>query len=146
MSEGVEWSRRDRGDAVSPGGAPADDWVAEQAPERWTPWRVEGGRWGMSEAIGPVSVLPHPDQEQPLGVNDHGPAPATRELNDQEVRRLLEECYVQARKTLEDHRENLDRLAHALLERETLESDEAYEAAGIPRSTPSDAAVPADRM
>jgi cell division protease FtsH len=98
------------------------------------------GRWGMSEAIGPVSVLPRPDQEQPLGLNGHGPAPATRELIDQEVRRLLDECYAQARTTLHDHRTNLERLAHALLERETLDSEEAYEAAGIARDGHPDAA------
>ena len=33
------------------------------------------GRWGMSAAVGPVSVLPPPGQEQPFGVD--GVAPAT---------------------------------------------------------------------
>ncbi len=49
------------------------------------------GRWGMSPAIGPVSVLPPPGQEQPFGVD--GAAPATKELVDREVRRLLDDCY-----------------------------------------------------
>jgi cell division protease FtsH len=99
------------------------------------------GRWGMSDAIGPVSVLPRPDQEQPLGLDGSGPAPATRELIDREVRRLLEECYAEARETLERHRGNLDRLAGALLERETLDADEAYDAAGIPRTETAGAAA-----
>src|SRR3954447_17306386 len=34
------------------------------------------GRWGMSDAIGPVTVLPPPGQESPLGLD--GVAPATK--------------------------------------------------------------------
>jgi cell division protease FtsH len=99
------------------------------------------GRWGMSEAIGPVSVLPRPDQEQPLGLDGSGPAPATRELIDREVRRLLDECYAQAKQVLERHRENLDRLAGTLLERETLDAEEAYDAAGLARTEPAGASA-----
>jgi cell division protease FtsH len=99
------------------------------------------GRWGMSEAIGPVSVLPRPDPEQPLALDGNAPAPATRELIDREVRRLLEECYAQAREVLERHRDNLDRLARTLLERETLDAEEAYDAAGIPRTEAAGAAA-----
>jgi cell division protease FtsH len=91
------------------------------------------GRWGMSETIGPVSVLPPPGQESPLGVD--GVAPATKELVDKEVRRIVDESYAEAVATLRKHREQLDRLAHALLERETLDEDEAYAAAGIDRHT-----------
>ncbi|MGY1616565.1 ATP-dependent zinc metalloprotease FtsH [Geodermatophilus sp. SYSU D00691] len=91
------------------------------------------GRWGMSPAVGPVSVLPPPGEEQPFGVD--GVAPATKELVDTEVRRLVEECYAQALDTLRGNRERLDRLASALLERETLGEDEAYAAAGVPRAT-----------
>ncbi len=91
------------------------------------------GRWGMSPAVGPVAVLPDPRTEQPVALDGNGPAPGTRELVDTEVRRLLEECYVQARDTLAVHREKLDRLAHALLEAETLEADQAYAAAGMSR-------------
>jgi cell division protease FtsH len=91
------------------------------------------GRWGMSSAVGPVSVLPPPGQEQPFGVD--GVAPATRELVDEEVRRLIEDCYGEAVETLRSNRERLDRLAHTLLERETLNEDEAYTAAGVTRET-----------
>jgi cell division protease FtsH len=91
------------------------------------------GRWGMSPAIGPVSVLPAPGQESPYGLD--GVAPATRELVDTEVRRISEECYEQALATLRGSRDRLDRLARTLLERETLEEDEAYAAAGIQPGT-----------
>ena len=88
------------------------------------------GRWGMSPAVGPLTVLPPRGQESPFG---DGVAPETKELVDREVRRIVDECYDDAVATLIAHRENLDRLAHALLARETLDEDEAYAAAGIPR-------------
>ena len=91
------------------------------------------GRWGMSEAIGPVSVLPPPGQESPFGLD--GVAPDTKRLLDQEVRRIVEDCYAESLATLRRHRDQLDRLAHVLLERETLDEDDAYAAAGIPRES-----------
>ncbi|MEX1009291.1 MAG: ATP-dependent zinc metalloprotease FtsH [Acidimicrobiia bacterium] len=91
------------------------------------------GRWGMSPAIGPVSMLPPPGQEQ-FVFDGNGPAPATREIVDVEVRRIIDECYTDAIETLRAHRENLDRLAERLLDAETLEEAEAYDAAGLPRA------------
>jgi cell division protease FtsH len=91
------------------------------------------GRWGMSPAIGPITVLPPAGQESPYGLD--GIAPATKELVDTEARRIIEECYQQALDTLRGSRDRLDRLAHTLLERETLDEDEAYAAAGISRET-----------
>jgi cell division protease FtsH len=91
------------------------------------------GRWGMSSAIGPVSVLPPPGQETPFGQD--GVAPATKQLVDEEVRRIVDDCYAEAVTTLREHRDELDRLAHALLQRETLDENQAYAAAGISRET-----------
>jgi cell division protease FtsH len=92
------------------------------------------GRWGMSDAIGPVSVLPGP-QDEPLLLpgTGGGVSPATQELIDREVRRIIEECYDVALVKLRANRDKLDALAHALLERETLDEIDAYAAAGIPR-------------
>jgi cell division protease FtsH len=94
--------------------------------------RQMAGRWGMSPAIGPVSVLPPPGQDSPYGPD--GVAPATRELVDAEARKIMEECYEQAVATLRGNRDRLDWLARALMERETLEEHEAYAAAGIDRN------------
>jgi cell division protease FtsH len=91
------------------------------------------GQWGMSRALGPVSVLPPSGPDQPFGFD--GVAQATKELVDLEVRRLLEECYGEAVRTLQSNRERLDRLAHTLLDRETLNEDEAYAAAGVTTAT-----------
>jgi cell division protease FtsH len=91
------------------------------------------GRWGMSPAVGPVSVLPPPGQEDPF--RPDGVATTTRELVDSEVRRLLQECYRVAVGTLRGNRERLDRLARTLLDHETLDEDDAYAAAGVVRET-----------
>ena len=82
------------------------------------------GRWGMSDSVGMVSVLPSADRTDVA-------ADATRELVDAEVRRLLDDCYAQALQHLRDNRVRLDRLAAALLERETLDEHDAYQAAGF---------------
>jgi cell division protease FtsH len=85
----------------------------------------------MSPAIGPVSVLPAAGQES--GVD--GVASATREPIDTEASRIIEEFYEQALATLGGSRDRLDRLAHTLMDRETLDEDEAYAAAGVRRDT-----------
>lgn len=92
------------------------------------------GRWGMSDAIGPVTVLPPPGQESPFGLD--GVAPGTKELIDSEVRKIVDECYAEALSLLRSHRPQLDSLAHRLLQTETLDEADAYAAAGI---NPSDA-------
>jgi cell division protease FtsH len=91
------------------------------------------GRWGMSDAIGPMTVLPPPGQESPFGLD--GVAPATKELIDREARRIVEECQAEAVATLGEHRRQLEALAQALLRRETLDEGDAYAAAGVARET-----------
>jgi cell division protease FtsH len=89
----------------------------------------------MSDAVGPVTVLPPPGQESPLGLD--GVAPATKELVDREVRRIVDECYDEAVATLMANRGRLDGLARTLLQRETLDEDDAYAAAGVdPQQAP----------
>jgi cell division protease FtsH len=91
------------------------------------------GRWGFSKKVGMVSVLPAPGEE---GMFFPGTGPSserTRELVDDEVRHIVDECYERAISTLRSHRPQLDTLAHALLEHETLDEVDAYAAAGIPR-------------
>jgi cell division protease FtsH len=102
------------------------------------------GRWGMSDAIGLVSVLPRPGNESPFPAADsNAPAESTRELVDSEVRRIVEECYSHAVERLQENRERLDSLAHALLEHETLDEKDAYAAAGFDAPPPASAQPPA---
>jgi cell division protease FtsH len=58
----------------------------------------------------------------------------TQRVLDQEVRRIVEEAHDQVRALLEENRDKLDSLAMALLEHETLDEDDAYAAAGVPRA------------
>jgi cell division protease FtsH len=93
------------------------------------------GRWGMSAAVGKVSVLPRPDEESALLLPGAARvSEETLELIDAEVRRIVDECYTEAADLLRTNRERLDRLAAALLEQETLDEADAYRAAGIGRS------------
>jgi cell division protease FtsH len=98
--------------------------------------RMMVGRWGMSEKVGMVSVLPGPQDEPTLfpGQGPGGPSEETRQLIDSEVRRIVEECYAEALTTLTDHRDQLESLTRRLLEAETLDEADAYAAAGVPRS------------
>ena len=92
------------------------------------------GRWGMSEVIGPISVLPGPNDEPLLFPGSPGQtSPHTLQLVDEEVRRIVDECYLEAVQQLRENRERLDALAHALLERETLDEADAYAVAGVER-------------
>jgi cell division protease FtsH len=92
------------------------------------------GRWGMSEAIGPVSILPAPGQEQMvLPGSADALSEATRNLVEAETRRIVDECYTRALDKLRENRARLERLAQALLEHETLDELDAYRVAGLER-------------
>ena len=90
------------------------------------------GRWGMSEKIGPVSVFNEQDVDAfgRAAVSDD-----TMRLVDAEIHRILDDAYAEAVELLGRHRPQLDALAAALLEKETLDEADAYEVAGIPRPT-----------
>ncbi|MFJ8059817.1 ATP-dependent zinc metalloprotease FtsH [Streptomyces sp. NPDC096142] len=86
-------------------------------------------RWGMSERVGRLSALPN-DAQQAYGL---AAAPRTLDVIDDEMRRVVDECYDEACRKLRDHRGQLDSLAAALLENETLEETDAYRIAGVTR-------------
>ena len=99
--------------------------------------RAMAGRWGMSDAVGPVSVLPGPNDEPTLFPGVAQPSERTRELVDSEARRILEECAEAALSQLKEHREQLEALTRALLEHETLDEADAYRIAGVDRVPPA---------
>jgi cell division protease FtsH len=82
----------------------------------------------MSERIGKLSVLPAEGDPRIAGISDDM-------LNavDEEVRRITDECYAEARRLLRENRSKLDRIVEQLLIRETLDEPEVYAAAGIER-------------
>ncbi len=102
------------------------------------------GRFGMSDKVGPVAVLPSDGQGSLLpGVSET--SPQTQYLVDQEVRRLVDEAHDEVTQLLTDHRDQLDSLAHALLQAETLDAPDAYAAAGVqmrPAELVPEASVP----
>ncbi|HPK71873.1 MAG TPA: hypothetical protein PLN93_08025, partial [Vicinamibacterales bacterium] len=59
---------------------------------------------------------------------------------DEEIRRITDECYAEARRLLRENRGKLDAIVARLLERESLDEPEIYDAAGIAR--PSSAPAP----
>ncbi len=89
------------------------------------------GRWGMSEKIGPIAVLPS-DGNGPFFPGASDTSADTLRLIDQEVRRLVDEAHVEVTKLLTEHRDQLDSLSQALLKAETLDAGDAYAAAGVP--------------
>ncbi len=82
--------------------------------------------WGMSEKLGPLTYGEN-DQEVFLGhsVTTHkNLSEATAKTIDEEVRRIIDTAYNQARKTLTENLDQLHALARGLLEFETLSGDE----------------------
>jgi cell division protease FtsH len=98
------------------------------------------GRWGMSERIGTLSVLPAEGDPRMAGISD-----GLLDAVDEEVRRITDECYAEARRLLRDNRDKLDAIVAQLLVRESLDEPEIYAAAGIARAVnkPSPTPVPA---
>jgi cell division protease FtsH len=91
------------------------------------------GRWGMSPAIGPIAVIPL-DGAGPLFPGVQETSESTQRVVDEEVRRIVETAHAEVGELLGAHRDNLDSLVAALLEHETLDEADAYEAAGLPRN------------
>jgi cell division protease FtsH len=81
-------------------------------------------RWGMSERLGTISFS---ERQSPfLGGGDTG-APTdyseeTAELIDEEVERIVRECYARAVDILTTHRSTLDRIAQELRRHETIDA------------------------
>ncbi len=100
------------------------------------------GRWGMSEAIGPIAVLPEEGQGMFLpGVSET--SQETQRVVDAEVRAIVESAHQEVTQLLEEHRDQLEGLAQALLKAETLDAPEAYAAAGVPLTEQEPAPAPA---
>jgi cell division protease FtsH len=93
-------------------------------------------RWGMSEKLGPVTLAP---REDPFLGRDgfagfggsRAYSEATAQVVDDEVERILQECYAEGLQLIRDHRSALDNLARALLEHETLDEQEIIRVSGI---------------
>lgn len=96
---------------------------------------------GMSDKMGPIAYGEHGEnvflgREMAQKRDDYSES-TSREI-DEEVRRIVGEQYELTRRTIRENRDKLDRLAEALLERETLDSDEikaCMEGSELPKRT-----------
>ena len=83
-------------------------------------------QWGMSDNLGPM-VYGENEGEVFLGrsITTHkNVSEATMQKVDSEIRRILDEQYALGRRLLEENREKVEIMAKALLEWETLDSDQ----------------------
>jgi len=97
-------------------------------------------RWGMSDELG-TRVYGENEHEVFLGrdmTTHKNLSDATAEAVDREIRRIIDEQYVRARKVLEDNRDKVEMMAKALLEWETLEADQIDEIMAGKSPTPPD--------
>lgn len=86
-------------------------------------------QYGMSERLGPI-VVPQEDYEQLSAT--------IKDLIDSEVKQLLDASHHRAHRLLNDNRRDLERLAKALLEYETLNRDEIEQLLNRHRREPID--------
>jgi cell division protease FtsH len=92
-------------------------------------------RFGMSEKLGP-RVLGR-NHDMPFLGREMGSEPdyseeIAREIDD-EIRRIIEEAHELARRTLEQHMDDLHQISAILIERETIDKDEFVQLlAGVP--------------
>jgi cell division protease FtsH len=83
-------------------------------------------RWGMSDLLG-TRVYGENESEVFLGrdVTTHkNLSDSTAEMVDKEIRRIIDEQYGIARKIIEENRDKVEAMAHALLEWETIDSQQ----------------------
>ncbi|MCF8197185.1 MAG: ATP-dependent zinc metalloprotease FtsH [Sulfuritalea sp.] len=96
-------------------------------------------QWGMSDSLGPM-VYGEEEGEIFLGrsVTTHkNMSESTMQKVDVEIRRMLDEQYARARKILEENRDKVEAMAAALLELETIDSDQINDImAGLPPRAP----------
>ena len=84
-------------------------------------------KWGLSEKMGPL-MYDEDDGEVFLGMsagsNPKPHSPDTAREIDQEIRILIDECYAESRKILKENEDKLHVMAEALMEFETLSSEQ----------------------
>jgi cell division protease FtsH len=79
-------------------------------------------KWGLSAKLGP---LHYGDEEGAYpGMATQQYSGETSKQIDEEVRRIVHECYARATKILEDNRDVLETMKNALMEYETIDSDQ----------------------
>ena len=81
-------------------------------------------RWGMSDKVGNVDYEQAHEGYNGNGAGGFSISAHTKELIEEEVKRMIDEAYQKAYDILSEHKEEWERLAQGLLEYETLTGDE----------------------
>ncbi len=89
-------------------------------------------RWGMSEELGLIQLSPPINEYLGVSYGDIYYSEETAKKIDAEIVKIINECHKEAVRLLSKHRKQLDALASALLEKETLDEEDILKVTGLP--------------
>ncbi|WP_220803703.1 ATP-dependent zinc metalloprotease FtsH [Pseudomonas sp. NCCP-436] len=84
-------------------------------------------KWGLSEKLGPLMYAEEEGEVflgRSMGSQNTNVSGETARLIDEEVRRIIDECYETAKRLLIENRDKLDAMAAALMKYETIDSEQ----------------------
>jgi cell division protease FtsH len=84
-------------------------------------------KWGLSEKLGPLMYAEEEGEVflgRSAGAQHANLSGETVKMIDQEVRRIIDECYTTAKQLLVENRDKLDAMAEALMKYETIDSEQ----------------------
>ncbi|WP_296272177.1 ATP-dependent zinc metalloprotease FtsH [Pseudomonas sp. UBA6323] len=84
-------------------------------------------KWGLSEKLGPLMYAEEEGEVflgRSMGSQNSNVSGETAKQIDEEVRRIIDECYATAKKLLVENRDKLDAMAEALMKYETIDSEQ----------------------
>ncbi|WP_074860151.1 ATP-dependent zinc metalloprotease FtsH [Ectopseudomonas oleovorans] len=84
-------------------------------------------KWGLSEKLGPLMYAEEEGEVflgRSMGSQNSNVSGETAKLIDEEVRRIIDECYATAKKLLVENRDKLDAMAEALMKYETIDAEQ----------------------
>ncbi|MGU1226857.1 ATP-dependent zinc metalloprotease FtsH [Pseudomonas aeruginosa] len=84
-------------------------------------------KWGLSEKLGPLMYAEEEGEAflgRSAGSQHANVSGETAKMIDQEVRRIIDDCYGTAKRLLDENRDKLEMMADALMKYETIDSDQ----------------------
>ncbi|EMM8492161.1 ATP-dependent zinc metalloprotease FtsH [Pseudomonas aeruginosa] len=83
-------------------------------------------KWGLSEKLGPLMYAEEGEVflGRSAGSQHANVSGETAKMIDQEVRRIIDDCYGTAKRLLDENRDKLEMMADALMKYETIDSDQ----------------------
>ncbi|WP_129445581.1 ATP-dependent zinc metalloprotease FtsH [Pseudomonas aeruginosa] len=84
-------------------------------------------KWGLSEKLGPLMYAEEEGEVflgRSAGSQHANVSGETAKMIDQEVRRIIDDCYGTAKRLLDENRDKLEMMADALMKYETIDADQ----------------------